>query len=162
MAKKKSKTFIKVSKLTDPILNGKMLAIDPSTGSASSMPGYALYENAELVESGIFEIDPRRRNYRFYDIARILREEFPPVDLLAVEYIPAIRYKGGVSQTTVMKLGKAVGAILSAKEWPNIIEVPTASWKWHKPDNYEKTDEWDAITIGLCCINLAREAIEEE
>ena len=158
---KKSKTYNKVSKHAKTILEGTMLAIDPSTGSRSSMPGYAWYKKGKLIESGIFEINPGwSRHKRLYEIGHTLREEFEMPDILAIEYIAMVKFQGGISQAAIGALQKAIGAIYAARPWPAVVEIPTSAWRHHKPEEYIKTDEWDAITIGLYCVNISKEVLK--
>ena len=142
------------------VLNGTMLAIDPSIGSDSSLPGYALFEQGELVESGVFEVQRgASKHIRLYEITRIIREDFPYVpDVLAVERIVARPFRGGsgMNAVSLSSLHKAIGAIMSAAPFTHLVEVATSSWVPYKPDDYEKTDEFDAITIGLCVIGKAK------
>lgn len=160
---KRSKTYQSILPHYQAILEGNILAVDPSTGSQSSMPGYAWFEKGELKESGIFQIDTgMNRSKRLYEISRTIREEFPTPDGLLVEYIPPVRYgRGGMNTIALMALQKAVGAIIASHPYEVFIEVPTSAWLKHKPSNYKKTDEWDAICIGLCVVNTALEIKKE-
>lgn len=158
MVTKKSKTYQAIEACWREVLEGKMLCIDPSTGSQSSRPGFAWFENGELVESGEILVDIKEnRSKRLYEIARTVREEFPVPDILAVEYIPPVTYRGGnrMNGVSLMALQKAIGAIIGAHPFEHLLEIPSAAWKAYKTDDYEKTDEWDAITIGLCVVGTA-------
>lgn len=155
---KTSKTYKAVHKYYSILLNGKMLAIDPSTGSKSSVPGFAWFENGELIESGTIEVNIQdNRSKRLYEIARTVREEFEMPDILVVEYIPPVSYSGGMNGVSLMGLQKAIGAIVGARPFNNLLEIPASAWRNYKPPEYEKTDEWDAITIGLCAVEVARQ-----
>lgn len=166
MTKTKSKTYQRIRPIRNKILKGKMLCIDPSTGSKSSQPGYAWYDNGKLIESGEIIVDiTADRNTRLYEIARCIREDFDKPDVLVVEYIPPMTYRGRANQMnsmSLMALQKAIGAIIGARPVDHLLEIPAASWKAWKPDNYKKTDEWDAICLGLCALGLADLAIQEE
>lgn len=155
---KLSKTEQRILPLADTILTGKLLCVDPSTGSHSSLPGFAWYDNGELIESGVITVNvSSNRSLKLYEIARTIREEFDVPDVLIVEYIPHMVYnKGKMNGNSLMALQKAIGAIIGAIPCPNLLEIPEAAWRSHKPEGYIKSDEFDAITIGLCAINTAR------
>lgn len=161
---KTSKTYKKISECYKQILTGKMLCIDPSTGSKSSNPGYAWYEKGELIESGEIIVDKEaNRNVRLYEIARCLREDFDDPDVMVIEYIPPVTYKKGLKMNniSIMALQKAIGAIISSKLVPHFLEIPAVSWKVYKPHNYKKTDAWDAVCLGLCALAVSKD-IEED
>ena len=56
VSKKKSKTELAIEQCYQIILSGKILCVDPSTGSKSSRPGFAWYESGELKESGTIDM----------------------------------------------------------------------------------------------------------
>ena len=120
------------------------------------MPGYAWFEKGQLKESGIIEVDPGlNRSQRLYEISRTVREDFDRADILVVEYIPPVTYKGGMNSVAIMALQKAIGAIIAAHPYEHLLEVPSSAWKKYKPDNYVKTDEFDSICLGLCVVGIA-------
>lgn len=164
--KKKTKTYEAISKCYREILEGTVLAIDPSTGSRSSRPGFAWYEAGVLKESGEIIVDlSANRSKRLYEIARTVREEFPVPDVLVVEYIPPVTYRGSATRmngTSLMALQKAIGAIIGAHPFEHLIEIPAVSWSRYKPDNYVKTDEWDSIVIGLCAVEIAKTVLKDK
>ncbi len=134
------------------ILNGKFIAIDPSCGSYSSMPGYAIYESGVLVDSGIIEVNTSWPLYkRLREISMTLMWEFDSYDLLIIEQIKAHFGRGSDS------LHKGIGAILSAVDCKDVIYMPVRTWKRFLPVGYYKTDEYDAIAIGNAAIELAKE-----
>jgi hypothetical protein len=136
-----------------------MLCVDPSTGSRSSLPGFAWYEAGILVESGEITVDPEaNRSKRLYEISRTIKEEFETPEILVVEYIPPVTYRTGnrMNGISLMALQKAIGAIIATHPFEHLLEIPAAAWRAHKPDNYVKTDEMDSICLGLCAINTAR------
>lgn len=158
---KTSKTYQAIKPLTHHILNGTMLCIDPSTGSQSSMPGYAIYKKGVLVEYGIIQVDSKlNRSVKLYEISRTIREDFDPADVLVVEYIPPVSYKGGMSSVAVMALQKGIGAIMAAHPYENMIEIPSSAWRNYLPDGYEKGDDWDAVAIGNCAVCVALEVVQ--
>ena len=157
-----SKTYKKIKPLAPLILSGKILSVDPSTGSAGSMPGYACFTKGKLIESGILEVNYRQKTHlKLYEIAKSIREEFEMPDILLVEQISIVIYKGSkISPFGMSSLQRSIGAIIGARPFPNLIEIPAASWKKYKPDNYIKTDEFDSVSIGLCAIEVAKEIIK--
>lgn len=156
---KKTKTYQAIEKCYKEILTGTMLCIDPSTGSKSSRPGYAWYEKGHLKESGEITVDlGANRSKRLYEISRCVREDFPKPDILVVEYIPPVSYKGTATRmntVSLMALQKAIGAIMAAHPFEHLLEIPASAWRVYKPDNYEKTDEFDAICLGICAVETA-------
>lgn len=162
MSKKKpTKTRFQINRCRKQILEGKVLAIDPSSGSASSLPGYALFEAGKLKESGLIELKiGKELPRRLEDLARSLREDFEEVDVLVIEDIP-VRSHGrhGGAHASLMK---AVGCILGAAKRKQTVEMAIPTWKSYLrktveqfPD-YNKDDDWDAIVMGYCAIDLAR------
>lgn len=138
------------------IIDGTLLAIDPSTGSESSLPGYAVFQNGQLVESGVITLDlAGNRAQRLYEINRTIREDFSQYkfDAIAVEDIGY--FMGKMNARAVVSLQRAVGAIIAAYPTECLIEVPSNAWQKHRFKGYVKGDEQDAICIGLCVINTA-------
>lgn len=141
----------------ETILNGVFLAIDPSVGSTSSMPGYALFDKGNLIESGIIRVSPTaKKNIRLFSITKSLKEEFKTPDIIAIENIPPISFKGGMSGWSLVSLQRSIGAILSVYDIP-YVEVAPSAWQKYKFDGYDKSDENDAICIGLCVLAAARD-----
>jgi len=133
-----------------------MLAIDPSTGSRSSMPGYAVFQGGKLIESGTIEVDLKgNRAERLYEINRTIREDFDVPDVVAVE--SAGYFIGKMNPASIISLQRAIGAVIAAHPVKCLIEVPSNVWQKHTFPGYIKGDEHDAICIGLCAINTARE-----
>lgn len=159
---KNSKTYKAIIPYVERILDGYILSVDPSTGSASSMPGYAIFKKGKLTESGIIEVDSRMaRQKKLYEISRTFREEFEKPDLLIVEYIPNVSYSGGMNNVAVMALQKAIGAIIASFD-TEMLEIPASAWRHYKPPEYKKTDEFDGITMGLCAIAIAKQIKKQE
>lgn len=138
------------------ILTGRLMAIDPSSGSMKSVPGYAIYEAGVLVDSGILNV-PRDLPLpiKLRMIADSLRQEFKRPDVIAIEHIaPFFKNQGKAEflNRNVLALHRSVGAIYSAVNCERWIEVSPISWRTKIPENYNKTDENDAIMIGYTCI----------
>ena len=60
-------------------------------------------------------------------------------------------YIAGGFNKSALALHRAVGVIQSAIQGP-VVEVPVASWKKFCPEDYNKSDDNDAILIGLAAI----------
>jgi hypothetical protein len=148
------------------ILEGTMLCVDPSIGSNSSMPGYAIYSAGELVDSGTIRL-PTSGNHtlRLYELSRSIREDFADLtyDLLIVEEIPMVRYeKFGRSLQAQIPLHRAVGAVLGALPIATSMEVPPNTWRsFLDVAQYNKTDESDAVMLGWAALEMARITAEQ-
>lgn len=164
-----SKVRQSIRKHRDAILRGTMLAIDPSIGSTSSSCGYAIYVSGKLVESGLIEVNKSAsQTVRLYELARTFREDFTNPDIVAIEGISPVPYaaKRGFSKVpmtaiSLSALHRAVGAILGAQKWTDVIEIPPITWKKYKSADYKKDDHIDAQEIGRAVILIAREMESE-
>jgi len=136
------------------ILTGKLLAIDPSVGSRSSLPGWAYFESGKLVASGVIQVAVNNSlQARLREISEKLREQFGPVDVLAVEDIRV--WRG--ARSMVVSLLKGVGAALCSVDAKVCLEVIPQAWHGLVGDDYEKSDEKDAIAIGEYVLYVARQ-----
>lgn len=141
----------------EEILKGTLLAVDPSTGSGSSLPGFAWFEAGELKESGVIQVTiGAAKNKRLFEIRRTLQEEFPIPDVLVIEHISSVPW-GNMRRNTEALAGlqRGVGAILSAFNVDAVIEVMPSLWKKTVDEHYTKSDEMDAIYIGRYVIARA-------
>lgn len=147
----------------DSIVNGKLLCLDPSCGSASSMPGYAIYENGQLKGSGTIHVEGVHRElpYRLQDIARSLREDFETPDVLVIEEIPVRRYGGG-GATGHASLLKSMGLMMGTVEAPLVIRIRPQAWRALKHDDWWKDDEQDAIAMGHAVLQVCKKILEEK
>jgi len=128
-----------------------MLVIDPSSGSAGSMPGYALYFKGVLKESGTIKIDPKQPiQYRLNDLYNWCVDNH--VDVLVIERIRGARAHE--------YLRWAVGVTICAVKALTVLEIPTTVWKIDARANeaYEKGDEQDALMMGEAVLRIAKEA----
>ena len=136
-----------------------MVAIDPSVGSGSSMPGFSVYRAGELVDSGILEIKYYKPlPDRLRELSGRLRKlyvAYPP-DVLVYEEVPVQRYGGG-NATAQASLLKALGVILSVAGPSGYVGITPTSWKAAARDTYVKSDVNDAIEIGWVAIQTATE-----
>jgi Holliday junction resolvasome RuvABC endonuclease subunit len=143
------------------LLAGSVLVIDPSSGSSSSMPGYAIFQAGQLIDSGIIQIDSSKEvPRRLQALATALQTDFPPVDVLIIEDIPVRSY--GRNAHAHATLLKSVGAVLSSVRYEKFVEISPSVWKAYvasdasDAEGYSKGDEWDAKVMGFCVMALAR------
>lgn len=166
MAKYKSKLALEVEKYADILANGEMLAIDPSSGSQGSLPGYALFRKGQLQDAGTIELPRGTRSLanRLFLLRDTLEKSFDRPDLLTIELIsPVMPAKGGAFlHKHASSLIKAVGCILSTWDVP-ILEVSPMTWHSMTPPEYKKGDIADACMIGWAVyLTLARiQGVEE-
>lgn len=140
------------------LLDGRVLAIDPSIGSSVSSMGYALYVSGELEDAGIIQVPVTLSNPRkLQEISKVLIEDFNEVDILVVENIAPTRGGPG-SRAFINKswkiLHQATGAAIASVRCKETVEVAPMSWKVHaKPiDGYVKSDVADAVMIGYTAL----------
>ena len=155
---KGSNIFEAIRKSRKPLVSDTVLVVDPSIGSRSSAPGWAVYQVGKLVESGILIIDSEAPKWeRLRELHRQLRNLSKKWDpyVCVYEDVPVTAH-GGRSQVGHASLLMAVGVVLAAIDAPNFVPMPPVSWKrWVRPE-YEKGDEQDAIEIGWITIEMAR------
>lgn len=164
MLTKKSQAYTQIQNNLNRLINGIVVCIDPSIGSSSSMPGYAVYIAGELQSSGILPIDPTgsvpmRLQKLAYHMRRLYAEWDP--DTLVYEEIPAQRYGGGNANAHASLL-KAVGVILSISGPSGYVGLLPLSWKRMIRDTYVKGDREDAEEIGYIAIQQAKRISEED
>jgi hypothetical protein len=154
---KGSKVYLEVSNNIKGLTMGVVVAIDPSVGSSSSMPGWAVYRVGVLVESGIISL-PREKALvpRLRALARSMRDIYRKYlpDVLVYEEIPAQRHGMGNAEAHASLL-KAVGVILSIEGPEAAVGIYPVSWKGMVSDHYIKGDEEDAREIGRIVIEHA-------
>lgn len=163
MLGKTSQAYGQIRENVKAILEGVIVSIDPSIGSSSSQPGYAVYRAGELVESGTFAIPHRGvhvadRLRTLHNHVRKLYNKYTP-DVLVYEDIPASRHGGAAgSQASLLK---AVGAILAVPGPAGHVGLYPVSWKSEARETYVKGDESDACEIGWVAIQVARRVQEQ-
>lgn len=140
-------------------LRGRVLAFDPSSGSANSLPGWAWYVDGKLEEAGLLEI-PRTGpiHIRLQALQRAMKE-LPRADVVAVEQIS--HYIKGFSKAAV-NLHKSIGVIQATSQCPHLVNVAVISWKKLVPEDFLKSDDRDAIGIGYCVIFKAAGILGEQ
>ncbi len=149
--------YKQVQKLTEPILNGTLLAIDPSSGG-TSLPGFAVFKAGELLTSGTLELG--RKKLSIYDRLQLLYPAIVqltdgPPSVLAIEMIRGQNFSSHY-------LHWAIGTTIAASQAPTI-EVVQHAWKAlaKVSPGYFKGDQQDAEKIGECLILLAQKFREE-
>lgn len=153
-----------------PLLKGTVLVIDPSSGSEGSLPGFCLIEQGIITQSGVIAISrTKRAPERLRELALALSANFPPLDVLCIEYIPpfmASAGQGGFRTQGVVNLHRAVGVVMACTQWKTLLQISPQSWHaWerkHIGPNYEKNDENDAIAMALCLMSIAGVKVENE
>lgn len=155
------------------ILEGRLIAIDPSCISVSSLPGYAIFSEGELVESGVISgISPAAPlEVRLQFLGKYCREEFEEPDVLVVEHI---QMGGRINMQSTIR---AVGAIIGNFECEHVISVSPLAWqkyiekriplgggtdylKYQEYKKNVKSDAKDAEMLGFSVIYMARENLD--
>lgn len=163
---KLSKLAESVGQYADQLQNGYMLAIDPSSGSTSSLPGWAIFRQGKLDDAGTLELPRGTRSIanRLFLLRNALFTEFEEPDILVIEQIaPVLPSKNGAFlHKGASSLIKSVGAILSTWDVPTL-EVAPMTWHSMTPPEYRKGDCVDSQMIGWAAmIVLARIRGEKE
>lgn len=165
-----SKAVTDIMKCWKLVLSGNVLCIDPSVGSNSSMPGYAIYQKGYFIENGIIEVQNPNKDisYRLQEIAKALRDEFQRVDVLVIEDIPPFRAGKGFahgSSKSHASLLKSVGCILGAVDAKYVVNMHPRAWQRWVDERYIKDDHVDARYIGIAAVAMAKlikEDVERE
>lgn len=153
-----SKFADQVKEVPQEILTSTLMAIDPSSGSRASQPGYSIWKGGVLVDSGIIKVPLKSDlNRRLFYLADCLRSQFEAPTVLAIENIPPFMSGKGFSRS-ILSLQRAVGTIMSVWNVP-LVEVAPSAWRSMIPELYNKTDEADAIMIGWATIQTARSVV---
>jgi len=161
---KGTKLYEPMKKYHKLLLKGTVLSIDPSIGSNSSMPGWAIYSQMILVDSGIIEIPPKDSiPLRLQLLSRKVRQliDSHKPDILVYEEIPSQRHGGGNANAHASLL-KSLGAILAVPGPTAHLGLHPLTWKRLARDGYEKGDEQDAIEMGWIAIDIAKWFSESE
>lgn len=143
----------------EKLLTGRVISIDPSSGSRTSSPAYAIYRQGKLVAAdsiklpGILLNNAKYTPHRLRYISQILHDlgEF---DVLAIEWFdPEPNHK--TNHKSMQQLNQSVGCISGAVQWDRVIPVFGFEWTRHRPRDYVKSDIDDAVHIGKWVIELA-------
>lgn len=164
MLAKDTQAYLAISVATKEILEGIMICVDPSIGSQSSMPGWAIYTAGNLQDSGTIPIDhtastPLRLQRLNYGIRQLIKKWDP--DVMVYENITDVPFKG-FSGRNLSSLQKALGAILSISGPVKYVGFYPASWKKLAREGYLKSDENDAIELGWVALQEATRIKEIE
>lgn len=145
------------------VIKGKVLAIDPSSGSQKSQPGYAIYEAGVLIDSGTIQVSHKNQLHsRLYYLAGCIRDQFDVPDILVTENISSVmNSNSGFMSKSMLPLQRAVGVVQSIFPCP-CLEVAPATWRKYIPKDYVKSDENDAIMLGWAAIYEAGKNIKQE
>lgn len=157
MISRSSNAYSEIRSCTMQLQHGIVVAIDPSIGSNSSMPGFAIYKAGEFLGSGTFDLDPAQsRPLRLQRLAHLLRKLYSTwhPDVLVYEEIPAQRHGFG-NAVAHASLLNAVGVVLSISGPDHYVGLMPISWKKCARSTYVKSDEADAVEIGWVAISEA-------
>jgi hypothetical protein len=162
---KTSQVYKEVAENLKGLTEGVVISIDPSIGSSSSMPGWAIFVAGSLtpIASGVIDL-PRLESIpvRLRTLNRALVKLYAKYlpDVLVYEEIPAQRHGFGNANAHASLL-KSLGVILSIPGPEGYVGIMPVSWKALVSDQYEKGDEADAREIGRIVIQHAWEQVEE-
>jgi hypothetical protein len=137
------------------ICTGTLLTVDPSSGSANSMPGWALFRGGKLERSSTIKIPLTLTiNGRLGDLNRELVKlaaDIGPIDVLSIELIS--------KNMSHEYLFYAIGVFMAGLPAKVAIPCPIHCWKAVAKlhPEYEKGDESDAIMFGHTLLARARE-----
>lgn len=149
--------------------------LDPSSGSFSSQPGYAISEAGVEVDSGVIDMPVSADlTRRLYYLGRTLREQFPEkFDVVGVEDVPTHRFRQGRNGRTYgsvrqqLSLHKAVAVVEASFDVRHVLHVSPATWRTYASEDHllckemgEATDEQDAQAMLYALIQIARAAAE--
>lgn len=161
---KTSQAYLATAENLQGILQGVIVCVDPSIGSQSSQPGWAVYRESLLIASGIIPIKATlpiwTRLRQLANGVRKLYRDYDP-DVLVYEDIPGKPF-GFSNHNSHASLLKAVGVILSVPGPDGYVGIFPRSWKTLVRKDYVKGDEADAIELGYVIIQLAREIASRE
>lgn len=146
------------------LLEGTVISIDPSVGSSSSLPAYAIYKQGKYIESATIEIDIGKPLWlRLQELSIRLRSlyKFVEPDVLVFEDIAPQRYGGGNAEAHASLL-KAVGAILAIRGPRGYIRLKPIVWKKLIRPTYVKGDREDAEEMGFITLQLAQQIQSED
>ena len=154
----KTQVYANIRGSVDALINGVVLVVDPSMGSLSSLPGWAVYRSGVLVDSGVLEVHVEGTRWsRLKEVYRQLANfsaAWKP-DVCVYEEIPVSAH-GGRSQVSHASLLLALGVTMAAVDAPAFVGIPPISWKRFTSSDYVKSDEQDAIEMGRITISMAR------
>lgn len=144
-----------IQPILDRILNGEVLAIDPSSGSRDSLPGYAIFRAGAFVDGGLIQLPVGSSlQNRLYNLSTCLREQFKCPSVLVTEKIAPITMNTGFHANSMLSLQKSIGVVISSFDCP-LLEVAPITWRKNIPENYVKRDDNDALMMAFTVIKKA-------
>lgn len=158
---KKTQVYANIREAALGLTRGFVLVVDPSMGSASSLPGYAVYAAGDLIDSGVLQVHTEgTRWHRLKEVYRQLENlstAWNP-SVCVYEEIPVSAHAGR-SQVSHASLLLALGVTMAAVEAEAFVGIPPITWKKFVSPEYIKGDEQDAIEMGRIVIAMARELL---
>jgi len=151
----KTKTHLSINKHRKLILEGKVLYVDPATGSGSC-PGYAVTEEGILIDNGILEPTKAETSpYRLHQIVTAIQLYFPDCQLLVIEGIR--KNLGLIHSVGAIKAALGVPMIeVFPRTWRKYAGAAYCSWKSWANKNGVSSDAEDARKIQEVTVAIAR------
>jgi hypothetical protein len=161
---KETKLQRTLRRFPEKVLHGRMLVVDPSSGSTTSMPGYAEFLNGVLVDSGTIQIPYSKAVHKRLRYLRdCLDRDFANerYDVLVLESLSIMQ---STRRRAMSLLLESVGVFLACIESDEVAYVAPASWHAYVRrkygDSYVKSDEADARVMGELVIEEAKAIVE--
>lgn len=158
---------------TKRILEGRMLVLDPSSGSYEHSPAYSMWERGKLVDAKAIPVPGKYigraqlKFHRAHHISSWMRDNLPAVDICVVECTRDEPDSKTVMQSFVTL--KGIEMTMAAAAVPRVLEdlyyiaLHPTTWRLGMPADYVKDDIQDSIQIGQTVIAMAiRAAISVE
>lgn len=156
--------YDQVRSASEKIQYGTILAVDPSCGSRSSMPAYAVLEAGEIVDSGVIQLDVDdalevRLGHLYMTIANLVKTH--GVDVLVYEEIAARpfgarRFANHAHASLLKSVGVVLAAGLGVRHY---VGLRPSVWKKLASPTYRKGDEEDAREMGLISVRIAQSLV---
>jgi len=145
--------------LAPRIASGLVIAIDPSSGSRDSVPGFAVFRAGELLTSGEIDIPYRKPIAERLQLlhAAVLKLTPEPPDVFIVEEIKGQNFSHRF-------LHWALGSTIAAARTTTLVECPINLWKSLAKiyPGYLKGNAMDAEMIGMSVILYAKHLTQQE
>lgn len=158
---KKTQVYEAIRENCLALTRGVVLVVDPSMGSSSSLPGWAVYSGGDYADSGVLQVHTEGTRWaRLKEVYRQL-ENFSAAwnpDVCVYEEIPVSAHAGR-SQVSHASLLMALGVTMAAVEAQGFVGIRPVSWKKFTSPGYIKSDEADAVEMGRIVIEMANEML---
>lgn len=143
------------------LVRGVVLVVDPSMGSSSSLPGWAVYSGGDYADSGVLEVHTEGSHWHR------LKEVYRQLENLSKAWLPGVcvyeqipvSAHAGRSQVSHASLLMALGVTMAAVEADGFVGIAPVSWKRFISPGYIKSDEADAVEMGRIVIAMANEML---